>query len=432
MNVLKFAKIFKRFRSEERGGMALIIGLTLPILVGMLGIGVDVTNWYLAKRQVQTAVDASAMSGALTFSYTDDSNEAQLAAEDSAGRNNFVVGAGRVLTINMPPSSGAYAGDANAVEVIASEMQTLYLAAVVWDFDVAVRARSVATMTPVPGEHCVLGLDEAMAGAVEFTGTADVDMGCGVASNSHDDEAISIWGNAELESTPVSAVGDIVIGGSSVLDTDAPLRSFQTPFDDPYGPEGMNLTAPAYAPPCPNLPPINSDTTLDPGCYRGITVGAGATVTFNPGIYIIDRDDFRAEGGSTLIGDGVMFYLTGTGPNYATVTFTGGTIADLSAPTSGPYEGILFYQDPNAPSSPGGSAILNTNQFLGGSQMELTGALYFPSQEVVFTGGSVVAGTCLQIVARKVTFTGTGVLGNDCPADMTVQEIVSYRVTLVE
>ncbi len=431
MSVLKLAEILRRGRSEQRGSMAIVIAIAMPILVGFLGLGVDVTNWYLATRKVQTAVDSGAISGALTLSYTSDPNEAKKAAIDSTDRNDFAEGSGNTLEINIPPASGAYTTDVGAVEVVATQDQKLLLAGVVFSGTVTVEARGVATMTPIIGEYCILGLDTEMDQAVEFDGTSNVDVGCGVATNSHSDQAISIWGNAELSATPVSAVGDIAIGGSGVLNTSSPLRSFQYPFVDPYGAQGKNLAAPAYGGCDEDRLQINTDTTLSPGVYcNGLNIRGGATVNFNPGMYVIDGGDFLVTGSSTLIGDEITFFLTGSGTDYATVKFAGGTIADLSAPTDGDYEGILFYQDSSAPSFQG--ATLIDNQFLGGSDMELTGALYFPAQDLVYTGGSTIGSTCLQIIARKVTFTGNGSIGNDCPSDMVLEDIVSFRVTLVE
>jgi len=51
---------------------------------------------------------------------------------------------------------------------------------------------------------------------------------------------------------------------------------------------------------------------------------------------------------------------------------------------------------------------------------------------LVYTGGSTISSTCLQIIARKVTFAGNGAIDNNCPPDMVLEDIVSFRVMLVE
>ncbi len=434
MLICGIGRLLRCFGKDRRGGAAILIGLTLPMFVGFLGLGVDVTNWYLSKRMLQTAVDSAVISAALTYSYTDDLAAARDAAADSAGRNDFTVGSGTTMAVNFPPTQGAYTGDDAAVEVIATWDQVVYLASVIFGDDVTVRARAVATLVGVPSEHCVLGLDPDFADTVEFTGNSNFTVNCGVASNSHSDEALTIWGNADIISTPVSTVGDIAVGGSGQLQSAAPLRSFQSPFLDPYGPKGRDLGTYGLMPSECTFTSLHLDlgidTPLNPGRFCDGLKISDTNVTFSPGTYIIDGGDFTVSGTSTLIGDGVTFVLTGSGTDYATVKFSGGTIADLTAPTDGPFDGILFYQDADAPSFKGNTMISNT--FLGGSEMVLTGALYFPSQEIVYTGGANLGGVCIQIIGRKVTFTGSGTIGFDCPNDMDIGPIVSLRVKLVE
>ena len=56
--------------------------------------------------------------------------------------------------------------------------------------------------------------------------------------------------------------------------------------------------------------------TLTPGVYEDISISSGATVTFNPGVYIIsptkNNQGFKMSGGSNVTGNGVMFYITGS------------------------------------------------------------------------------------------------------------------------
>ena len=121
--------------------------------------------------------------------------------------------------------------------------------------------------------------------------------------------------------TPVSTVGDIAIGGNGQLQSAAPLRSFQSPFLDPYGSKGRNLSTQGLMPSaCTfNSLHLGDDTPLDPGRYCDGLKISGADVTFSAGTYIIDGGDFDVSGTSTLIGDGVTFVLTGSGNDYATV-----------------------------------------------------------------------------------------------------------------
>ena len=55
----------------------------------------------------------------------------------------------------------------------------------------------------------------------------------------------------------------------------------------------------------------------------------------------------------------------------------------------------------------------NSNVFSGTSTTNLTGALYFPTTPLEFSGGSSGAGQWTIIVADKIKFTGGSNLGND-------------------
>jgi len=78
------------------------------------------------------------------------------------------------------------------------------------------------------------------------------------------------------------------------------------------------------------------------------------------------------------------------------------------APTSGPTAGIAIYQDRNAPTT-------GTDSITGGASQNITGAIYFPSQAVNYSGGGSVGGaSCTQIVAYKITFTGNSNINSNC------------------
>jgi len=116
-----------------------------------------------------------------------------------------------------------------------------------------------------------------------------------------------------------------------------------------------------------------------PGTYSSISIGSNSTVTFSPGLYIIDGAGGLSVGGNgTIRGSGVTFYFT----NNATVNAIGNSSIQLSACgdgiacSGGAYTGLLFYQDATDGASPS----------LGGDSSSFyQGALYFPSTSSTLT-----------------------------------------------
>lgn len=58
-------EIISRFmRRDRRGGVLAVIGISLPVLLGVTALSVDVGVWYNARRGYQTASDSAAIGGA--------------------------------------------------------------------------------------------------------------------------------------------------------------------------------------------------------------------------------------------------------------------------------------------------------------------------------------------------------------------------------
>ncbi|MCH7795595.1 MAG: hypothetical protein IH900_10725, partial [Proteobacteria bacterium] len=53
-----------------------------------------------------------------------------------------------------------------------------------------------------------------------------------------------------------------------------------------------------------------------------------------------------------------------------------------------------------------------TPHFTGGSNMDIEGILYFPSQDVNFSGGTTLDVSASLIIANRLNFTGQSTLGN--------------------
>ena len=48
----------------------------------------------------------------------------------------------------------------------------------------------------------------------------------------------------------------------------------------------------------------------------------------------------------------------------------------------------------------------------------ITGAVYLPSHDVKFAGNSNTAGTCMQLIAYNIIFTGTSNFNRNCNGGM--------------
>ena len=93
-------------------------------------------------------------------------------------------------------------------------------------------------------------------------------------------------------------------------------------------------------------------------------------MTLLPGIYILQGGGLTVSGNSHLTGTGVMIYNASTGLGDG-IDFSGTSTITLSAPTSGAYQGIVFYQN-RASKVPVvlGSGVVAVN---------LTGVVYAPA-----------------------------------------------------
>jgi hypothetical protein len=131
----------------------------------------------------------------------------------------------------------------------------------------------------------------------------------------------------------------------------------------------------------------------------------------------------------TMNGTGVTIVLTGSGSNYATVTIGNGAHVTLAAPTTGPTQGLAFFGDKNDPWSSDSSQQQN---FGGGTMLNITGAIYFPSTQVNFNNGVSNPSGCTQLIAGTINFQGGADFSNNCAGKGTSPIGGGGVTTLVE
>ena len=416
----RFQPSLPRFLRDKSGNYVMITALMAPVLLGGAGLATEGGLWYYVHQSVQGAADSSALSAA-NMASLNAVRSPTTQAQSVAATYGYVNGtAGATVTVNRPPVSGAYAANNQAIEVIVTTQQPRLLSAIFAAGAVTLSGRAVA-LPGNAGTGCVLSLNPAASGGVTSKGNSAITLNqCSVYDDSSDASALVNGGTASINALSVNVVGQIS-GGSGITTTQG-VHVGISPIADPYADVPM---------PTPGACDYNNKTykttiTIDPGTYcNGIQLNAGAVVTMNPGVYIIDRGSLQIAGGATLKGDGVTIVFTSsTGNNYADATINGGAIIQLTAPTTGPTAGIVMFGDRNMPTS-------TTFKFNGGDTQVLGGAVYLPKGTLQYAGGNNANTNCTQVIADTVTFVGNSLLKVNCSGSGT-RPIGTSMASLVE
>lgn len=406
------------------GAISVLFALLLPVVVGFIALATDTGVWFIDQRNLQSAADVAALTTAREEDFSNSANLLSVATAE-AGRHGFTAANQTTFDVDAPPVTGAYVGKADTVEVNFSQVQPRFFSVLATSSDPIATARAVARRY-TSKNTCVLALDEHAAESVDFSGSPDVGLtGCVVAANSDSENAININGNVNLTAQSLYTVGGYTTTGQSyTLTLEEEAITHAPPVQDPYA----DLAEPSYGGCDHTNERASGTTTLSPGVYCGdLTINANADVTFAPGTYYVHGGQFKVNGNTSLVGDGVTFVLTGSGTDIATIDMNGSAEVNLTAPSSAsdPYQGILFYQDRDAPTS-------GVNKINGSIVNNIKGSLYFPNQTVDFSGNSGISSSCLRLVARMVVFSGNSGFAHDCDTVGGENVVTDYFVTLVE
>jgi Flp pilus assembly protein TadG len=414
---------------DRRGGYSTVAALVLPIVVGFAGLGTETGLWFYTHQSMQGAADTAAFSAATAFSRGGTTTYAA-DARAVAARYGYVQGvSGATVTVNRPPASGPNAGNASAIEVLIQQPQQRLFSALFINSAMQIGARAVARANA--GTGCVLSLDPTASVDISASGTPQVVLnGCSMYDNSNSPTALTDSGSATISALSVSVVGGI--SGASHITTTNGIFTGAAPVADPYA----NVAVPPYSPsPCTDsfTARASGPSTMSPGVYcGGVNFNAGAVVNMEPGLYVIDGGSFSVNGGATITGNGVTLLFTShTGTDFPNVTINGGAHVSLNAAadaTTGPsglsaMQGMVMYMDRRAPV---GTAV----RLNGGSAQNFSGAIYLPTANVTFTGGSVSNSSCLQLIADTISFGGNANFALNCDASGT--QSIGGSVALVE
>ena len=422
----------KRLRTSEKGSTLVIVGATLPLLVGAAGIATDTIQWALWKRQLQRAADSAAIAGVYTRIKNDDEDAVEGAVTDDIEVNHHTG-----INLLGTPEIELLADDGDMedrVRVALEVQKPLPFSSMFMASAPVIRAESIAASVPGPDEVCVLATDPSVgAVGLEIAGSSFLDLGqCSLMANSkHPTKAASNGASSANggQGSTVKAKAIMAAGGvqySSSWDVDD-YDPNSPPITDPFGPDG-DRTLPNPAPgDCTKN--VNTDMSKNQAYPMDRTTGpqadvAGQVVCFNQGDGVKVQGALKLQSGVTYIVNGGDLTMTSTSAsltctgctiilsnlsnpaNTGNINLTGGTLS-ITAPTAaGTYKGIALYQDRRATDS--GQA--GQNKINGNSGASITGVIYIANRSLLYNGGSSTVAPCLQIVGKRIAFSGNSAM----------------------
>lgn len=410
----------KRSMNNNKGGSVHVwAALVLPLLIGFMGLTIDLGYILVVGQQLQTGADAGALAGARHLKSG--IYDVQQAAVAVAGANEA---AGSAITLgtgfnNAPDGDivvGYFDRDTRTFTPDSSNYN-------------AVQVRAQRTAASAAGDIPMFFATFFGVNSIDMSRTAIAMQGGGTGAglivlSPHDRDALAISGSVDLnvengaiqvnsDHARAAYIGGSVTGNAQSLNIVGGLRT----SGNPDLPDTVNLGVDPIPDPLANLPAPtwdaqndlggvsmnNGTATLQPGYYSGGIHMTGGTATLNPGVYILDGAGLDITGNAQFYAEGVTFYIVGSGE----VDISGTGDVFLSGPDPevhffpevAIYEGLSVFQS---------RTNAHSGRIIGGSSMILEGTYYFPANHMDLGGESQTFGN--QLIVHTADVFGNGTL----------------------
>ena len=440
-NLATIATAWRSLSSNERGAVAVIMGLLLPVLVGGLGLGFEVSSWYFTTRDMLNAADSAAVAAASNAGSNYD-----VEAKAVAARYGFVNGTSNVTVTasnTTPCPAGVTATTCYSVTI--TKPVPLYLSRVVgYTGDTVVNgvreklltSTSIAEQAPMLQPLCLLALSQTGTALLTNGAPKSNFSGCSIMSNS----------NATCNGSNLNANYGLAAGTNSGCGNKQ-LSSIPV-VSDPYASMASNIPSTITGPKgsCQNSYPQESSkkgatqwtqwsgskTLTGTASIAGNTLVCGdlqltgdvvintADSTTGATLYIANGQlDLNGHTLSTADGSAVTVVFTGdSGGTYThapTDNSSGqGGVLDIQAPSgaSASFSGMAIYQDPSLKS--GVDITYKGNN----PTWDISGGVYLPNADVLVSGDvsqSAHGADCFVMVANTIHINGTSNIYQQSP-----------------
>ena len=421
---------------SESGQAIVLLTLGLVMLIAFVSLAVDGGIYYSDRRTAQGVADAAVLSAAYAACTGENPQEVAEYVASLSGYsppNDYYWGSwfdgkpqdeggnekggglpggeqGMIVMppppddeskveVFTPPQSGPYAGMEGYVEVVITSVvdgafSKIIGADTLTNVVHAVAACETGSTSAEGGSisaNSGLILLEPDGTALRVTGQGLVRVdGGSVFVNSVSNKAVEVNGQSDLIAGAIGIVGDYRSTGQSNI-SPTPV----TGLDPIVGPIFPSLVPPQR----PNGPCVSftnggqQDVTLNPGVYCNIKIAGQGDITLNPGIYWIESGNVTISGQGDMHAHGVMIYFA---PSAGSIWISGQGNLFITPMESGPYAGLVVYQDPA-----NGSSSKISGQ---GDATTYSGTFYMPTSNVTATGQGM--STAAQLIANTLETNG--------------------------
>jgi Flp pilus assembly protein TadG len=388
----------KTLRKEE-GQTLVLTALSMMILLAFMALAIDVGLLFRAKRNLQTAADAAATAAALDYLYNSSSGTAVDLAKTvgiTAANDNLkvmgtsattVVHSGKDKEITTP-----YHNSSGYFEAIVTQSAPTMFMGMFGVGTVPIAARAVAG-APGVNDYCVyilketgdLGSGKKGDSTIYLQGSFTIkakDCGILIDGTSSDTLLVKDAGGS-LDAGAVAVVGGSDLNKNANI-TPAPVTGV-APVSDPM--EALSLPTPSGC-----VKPTGGVVTGQVGtaggtvCYTGNVTVQNAVLN---GTVIFDKGDVTFGGSVSSGTKGSTIDITTGG-----MTENANTVFGLSAPTDGPYSGVVLMA-PRTNSSIFEFEFGNSHGTISGT---VNGIIYLPDAQLFLhdSGGDHSGGLVLN------------------------------------
>jgi Flp pilus assembly protein TadG len=395
--------------TKQSGNTSILFAVCLVLILGAAGLGVDYAIWSEQRTDLQDSADAAALAGAVELGLGGNR------AEERARERSLSFGASQLTQRNEAATPTIIVDSANeTVSVSYAVAGRRSLSALLLQRDPTINVTAVAAIAS-KDTACIFALNPTATKALNGNGNAILQgTNCGIQVNSSASDAMVNSGT--ISASSICVVGNY--GGSGYTPQPnagcpvVPDPFAATPIPTPGVCDATNLS-------------INASQTfsapMDVFC-GGLSVSSGATATFQPGVYHIVDGPLKVTAGGSIVGNEVVFVLSGT----ATMDIAGQGRVSATPPLSGDLAGYSIVQSRTAP-------LGGANKITGEGQFSFPGIMYLPRSSLDIAGradGNTFTPTYAAIVADTIKISGQGELrATASTANLTKKD--SQKLTVI-